>query len=77
MDFTKYENKLSFKADKYAYRIESNRLYKLFMSDMAEDLGYSDHVKRPILERMAWDRGHSSGYSEVYNHASELAELLS
>jgi hypothetical protein len=80
MDFEKYEN--TFPYDNFeteigkAYRQEQTRLEKMFFDDMADDLGYADNSKRGIFESICWSHGHSSGYSEVYNVALELVELI-
>jgi phosphomannomutase len=51
-------------------------LYKKFMQDMFNELGIADNPKRDRLFSIAWDLGHSAGYSEVYNYASELVDLI-
>ena len=82
MDFNSYENNLEFaykkqdpdKYDKY-YR-EETRLYNKFRSDLLESLGITNHQKADRLFSLAWELGHSSGYTEVYSYACELVELL-
>jgi hypothetical protein len=47
-----------------------------FKRDLLADLGIADHPKADRLFELAWDYGHASGYSEVYNYALELVDLL-
>jgi hypothetical protein len=47
-----------------------------FDDDVFADLGISDNPKRHKLMAIAWEHGHSCGYSEVYYYASELVELI-
>jgi hypothetical protein len=58
------------------YREEENKIYCQFKKDLLEELGIADHPKAELLFNMAWDRGHSCGYSEVLIEAGELSELL-
>jgi len=59
-----------------AYREETSRLEAQFKADLLAELGITKHPKADALYRMAWDRGHSCGFSEVVSEAEELAELL-
>jgi hypothetical protein len=54
------------------YREEEGRLAGLFHDDLLAELGLTDHPKADLLYSMAWERGHSSGYSEVANEAHSL-----
>jgi len=82
MDYTKYEHKLPYilrskNQDDYdAYRAEERYLVEMFKQDLFNDLGIADNPKRDKLFAIAWDMGHSSGYSEVYNYACELVVLI-
>jgi TPR repeat protein len=66
----------SYKAALTAYGRETARLEALFRKDMFEELGITDNPRADKLYSMAWEHGHSSGYSEVYNYACDLAELI-
>lgn len=59
-----------------AYNDNGRRLYDLFVADLKEDLGVTDHPKADKLVSLAWERGHSSGYQEVYNEAWNLVDLI-
>lgn len=59
-----------------AHRDEDARLYAKFKADMFDELGISGHPNAEKLFVIAWDLGHSSGYSAVFNYADELSELL-
>lgn len=58
------------------YKKEDSRLYWQFKNDLLKELGITDHPKAQRLFDIAWDKGHSMGYSEVYSEAEELADLL-
>ena len=47
-----------------------------FKKDLFEDLGIEFNPKRDKLYSLAWEKGHSSGFSEVYNYACELVDLI-
>ncbi len=47
-----------------------------FCDDLMLALGLSQHPKRDVLHRLAWDYGHSHGMMEVLEIADDLAELL-
>lgn len=49
----------------------------LFRVDLLDDLGVPlDHPKAEKLFSLAWEKGHSDGYNDVYGEACELVELL-
>ena len=58
------------------YREEENKIYCQFKKDLLEEIGIANHPKAEQLFNMAWDRGHSNGYTEVLIEAEELSELL-
>ena len=77
MDLKKYENKLVYKnVSRDAYRAEDYRLRLLFKADLEKKFGLKFHPKRDRLFEIAWDDGHSCGYSEVYWTYEKLSELL-
>ena len=77
-----YENKLPFfstienRKGWEAYQAESKRLYEAFKKDLAHEYGLTGHPKFERAFAIAWDHGHSSGYSEVAIYFDELVELL-
>jgi hypothetical protein len=58
------------------YRNEDNRLFLQFKQDLAEDFGVTDNPKVDKLFSLAWEHGHISGHSDVYNYYSEFVELI-
>jgi len=82
MDYTKYEHKLKYVFRNVdpnawnAYREETLQLVELFKQDLFIDLGIENNPKREKLFRLAWEMGHSSGYSEVVGIADELVDLI-
>lgn len=59
-----------------AYNKENARLFEEFKKDLFADLGIADNPKAEKLFSIAWDKGHSGGYSEVYNEALDLVDLI-
>jgi len=47
-----------------------------FEPDVLIDLDINDHPNRHKLYLIAWEMGHGSGYSEMYNIAHKLSILL-
>jgi hypothetical protein len=61
---------------KEAYEKESSKLYNLFAEDLFEEFGVTNNPKKDKCFARAWEHGHSSGYSEVYNYFSDFVELI-
>lgn len=59
-----------------AYHAAEQEVYDKFKNDLFADLGIADNPRRHVLFDKAWERGHSSGLSEIYNVASDLVELI-
>ena len=62
-----------------SHREYDNKHYELrneFKEWLEESFGTSGHPKKDRTFEMAWDKGHSSGYNEVYLEYEELSELL-
>lgn len=57
-------------------QVKAGEINHQFETALAQSLGLLNHPKWPILYRIAWEYGHSSGYSEIENYALTLAELL-
>ena len=59
-----------------AYREDERRLEMEFWKDMCEDYGVpQDHPFIVQLRTIAWDKGHSSGYSDVHGQFVDLLPL--
>lgn len=60
------------------YKSESKRLYDILDDIIREDSGLNDIPEqyRDKVYSYAWERGHSSGYSEVYNCLCDLVEIF-
>lgn len=53
-------------------------LLQEFWSDCRTDIGYDKFLTDEgvaALEAAAWERGHASGFSEIYNELCDLADL--
>lgn len=64
------------RAQRELHDAETNRLNQLFQADLEAEYGLTGHPKAARLFGLAWERGHSSGYSDVAGCYSEFAELL-
>lgn len=58
------------------YRKEENRLYEQIKKDCLEDVGLLNHPKADKAWEWAWEHGHSSGYSEVYQVLCGITDLV-
>ncbi len=58
------------------YIEDSRRLEEEFKKDALQYVELSDHPKAEKTYAMAWDYGHSAGYSEVMNYLVDLADLV-
>lgn len=70
------KNDIEFQAAIKPYQDEQSVLHDEFKRDLFEDLGIEENPKKELLFAKAWEQGHSSGFSEVYNYAAELVELI-
>jgi hypothetical protein len=59
-----------------AYNYDQYRLDVEFKRDALEYVGLTNHPKRNKVWSMAWDHGHSSGWSEILYWIVEFSELL-
>lgn len=69
-------DKEGYKAAKAKYNGETNRLMEEFRADIKEEFGLTGHPKADQVWNLAWQYGHSAGFSEVYNHMAEFAPLV-
>lgn len=58
------------------YSKDQFRLEDKFEKDAIEAVGLKGHPKAGKAYALAWEHGHSAGYSEVLNYLSEFAELI-
>lgn len=61
------------------YREAERKLQEEFWADCREDLGYDKFLGPKgvaALEGKAWEDGHAHGFYDVYNHLSELCDLV-
>lgn len=72
---TIFDNESYLKA-KSDYEKEETRIIRKFENDLKEELGITDNPKADLLISKAWDLGHSSGFSEVFNYAQDLVDLI-
>ena len=66
-----------FRIARKEYGDEEIRLRTQFWNDFAEEQNVStNHPKFSLLADIAWEEGHSGGFSEVYNFAERLVDFL-
>jgi hypothetical protein len=70
------EDELNLDAVREAYEAENLRLEDQFKQDCFSALGVSEHPKRDKLYSIAYDYGHSSGFSEIWGCMVEIGELI-
>ncbi len=59
-----------------AYREDNHRLYLQFKYDLEAEYGVEDNPKKDKLFEIAWEQGHSYGFTEVALHYAQLVELI-
>lgn len=55
---------------------EANRMYYIFKEDCLKEVDLENHPKREDIFNFAWEKGHSSGYHEVFSYLVDLSELF-
>jgi hypothetical protein len=67
-----------YKTKDEVYRAESLRLWNLLENKIKEDSGLNDIPEqyRDKVYSYAYQQGHSSGYSEVYNYLLDLVDIF-
>lgn len=66
-----------FKQAQRNYNLELKKLKELFWEDAFDELGIDlNHPKVEKLKELAWDYGHSEGFSNVFYHLSNISELI-
>lgn len=63
-------------AQRQLWQAENDRLARLFQADLEAEHGLTGHPKAAMLFGIAWERGHSSGYTDVANVYDEISQLL-
>jgi hypothetical protein len=82
MDFSAYKSTLPYVSKSKdpaawkAYQEERARLDAQFRADALAEVGLTGHPKADKAFAMAYERGHSSGHSEVLYYLDDLADLL-
>ena len=59
-----------------AYCDAADKREEEFKRDLFEEFGVTDNPKKDRCYTIAYERGHSSGFSEVYSEFSDLVELI-
>lgn len=61
---------------KKRYYAEDKRIHEKFKNDLFDELGIQNNPKKDVLYDLAWEYGHSSGFSDVYNYACDFVCLI-
>lgn len=69
-------DKEAYEAHRKEYDAESAKLHQEFVKDLFEEFGACNNPKSIRCFELAWEHGHSSGYSEVYNYFGDFVELI-
>jgi hypothetical protein len=78
-DFEKYNAMIppNFDAESTGARFKKQQYQtQMFLNDVKKDLGIENNPKADKMLSIAWDLGHSCGYSEVYYYARDLVSLI-
>jgi hypothetical protein len=68
--------KIAYDEARKAYGKEDGRLYEKFYNDIREDFGIKDEALHARIFAYAWDKGHSSGYHEVYLEYENIVDVI-
>lgn len=69
-------DKDSYTVARKEYYNEANKLQDEFQDDLFKEFGVEHNPKRDKCYSLAYEYGHSSGFSEIYTHFSEFVELI-
>ena len=69
-------DEVAYKAHQKQYAEETHKLEEEFKNDLFGEYGVRDNPKRFKCFELAWEHGHSSGHSEVYNYFGDFVELI-
>jgi hypothetical protein len=64
------------KENRKAYHEERSKLEAEFRNDLFNYWEVQDNPKCDKAFSIAWDHGHSAGYSEVASHFADLVDLI-
>lgn len=60
----------------YYDKLSGREGLETFKRDLFEDFEVSNNSRKDRAFELAWDRGHSCGYTEVYNCFADLVGLI-
>jgi hypothetical protein len=64
------------RAARAEYSLAQTRLAQEFYTDLLDEHGVTDHPKAAKCYSIAYDMGHSAGYSEVASYFDTLVDLI-
>lgn len=76
LDWEKYENKFDYVNQNDQWKTDEARINQEFHDDAIEAAGLTGHPKAEKAYSLAWQNGHSSGFSEVFYHLKDIADML-
>jgi len=69
-------DEVAYKVHQKQYAEETHKLEEEFKNDLFWEYNVRDNPKRFKCFELAWEHGHSSGHSEVYNYFGDFVELI-
>lgn len=66
----------AYKNARSAFNIDQQKLIAEFQSDLEEEFMVVGNPKADKLFGLAWQNGHASGFSDVYNQYDDMVELI-
>lgn len=69
-------DKAEYDAGLRQYQAGEGRAQSAFREAIKAEFGYANHPKEHLLWQKAWERGHSSGLTEVVWHYEDLSDFL-
>lgn len=69
-------NEEKYKEHLTMYLNEETKLTKEFIDDLFTEFRVKNNPKRFKCYNLAYERGHSNGFSEIYNEFCDLVELI-
>lgn len=78
LDYSKYKNDIPLtERTRQEHWDNEIKLTMQFWADICEEYGITpEHPKYQKLAGMAWEHGHSAGYSEIEYYFSEFIQLV-
>lgn len=72
-----YEKEVAeYNASVEKWQEKTNALTQEFKVDLFEELNITNNPKAELLYSIVWDKGHACGFSDIYNEACDIVDLI-